>query len=1420
VDEALRTLDEVRSRYESQGRGREAAEAERRRAELLRDARRDLDAADASLERSFQLSPELATVQLGASLAESRRDVRVQARWLERAVAQTQGKPRAQALLALARALSHDGSWPARADAAAREALSEDPSLREAESLLLESLEGSGKLEELAAYFEEAAERAKAADDRVALLVRAADVYGSRLGRHDAAAGALLAAHASAPADQTLTARAADTLHAAGRADEAAEFDALLLETNPFHRVAGRHLAYLETHKDHAARAGFMLKRASAQKGAEAAHSFLLAAEAFRAAGAAEQALLSEDQAFAHDPGNAAAFASARTRHAGEVRKLAEVLERRARAVPDEAPALLRERAQRLADAGEELLAAGALDELLALAPDDLPALLRRGDLAAAAGGPQAAQPYDRRGLAVGGEELAAAVRVKLQLRLGHAALQSGAFRDAADALEAVVALDADGERGQEALSLLAEVHARTQNLPGLYRTSLALARKARPDEAEALLRRAAGLFTDPREAVDAWLLLAQLRPAEAAVVEKATQALRALGRVGELVELLERSAEAAGGSRGAELLLEAATLTSHELSDDAKARALKMRAFRAEPDHPAALRAVVEEARLRGDSRALREALERLIPQAEDQDDEALWRLELASAAQQDGDLAAARDALWTVVRWGRAATGYSEALQALLPLLSEEEDPRVFADVLSQLAEVSSGPERSELLLQAGGVLDRIGDAAGALRMTQAAVLGQPSSEGFGLLAKLYRQAGEHARAAEVLRQAARLLEGEPRGRRLLEAADAFEAAGAKDDALECTEEAAQLLGAALPPLELAQRLTRLGAFREALAAGFTTALTGGDLEGALALAQGAGDEARTREVLAAEAAQGGSSLAQRLVDARIAAGDGVGLLRLASTLDEVGADKVARVAWDQLLFGAVRESSSVGARRMALERLLPHGNKLELLTRALEVADPTEGGWGEWLLERARTQGDAVVRGFLPLLAERLPARRDEFRLQLADLHERAQDLAGAVAVLVPVVEGASPDAAGPLWLRLAGLHERLGSRAQALVALEGALNSLASAPAAAEKLLALAGTLAPEALLHAAERVTQAGQAAALAPHQAALADAYEGAGKLAEAARALSELEPTRERLERRAALAEKLGHSGEALTLREQLTDDPRALEEILLGYLVRDLHPPAVRLTQRLLKESALSPRAHRAAAERLSRTPEGAELASALWPALLRERPVDVDGWTLFAEALRRAGRTAPAANADGLGAALAGTGGPSSIPALRPVVRGGAGVRVPLPEGALPVGAEVMPRLARALEGALSALGAPSVKPYLDPRGGPEAYLVGEDALVVGAGALALFGPAEVTYLCALALALGEQGASLREPGPVAPLAGAVAAALQAAPGTLAAARVVAALDPAVRGAAPGSWEVTTVLRNSELFPTLARAALELG
>lgn len=328
----------------------------------------------------------------------------------------------------------------------------------------------------------------------------------------------------------------------------------------------------------------------------------------------------------------------------------------------------------------------------------------------------------------------------------------------------------------------------------------------------------------------------------------------------------------------------------------------------------------------------------------------------------------------------------------------------------------------------------------------------------------------------------------------------------------------------------------------------------------------------------------------------------------------------------------------------------------------------------------------------------------------------------------------------------------------------------------------------------------------------------LAEAYEALGRLAEAAEQLKLLPETPERLERRARIAEAQGFTGEALQLRERLTEDPAQLEAILRKYLDGQLVVFAVRLAERLFQAGQLSPEAKRLVAERLSPTYEGSALAIHLWPGLLREQPVDADGWTLYAEALA-ASDDVPmeVARVDGFGAALVSSTASASAATISPVALP-EGFRHPLPPHAVPVTDARMPRLHTALRPTLKALGAESLRVFLHPAGGVEAYLASPDELVLGAGALACFGPVELSYLCALALCLGASGEALSRPGEVPGFDEAAVKAFRAVPASLAASRVLAHLSPEVRGSDPTKLDVGTVLRTSSAFRAVALAALE--
>ncbi|MDQ3266718.1 MAG: hypothetical protein M3Y59_24220, partial [Myxococcota bacterium] len=215
-----------------------------------------------------------------------------------------------------------------------------------------------------------------------------------------------------------------------------------------------------------------------------------------------------------------------------------------------------------------------------------------------------------------------------------------------------------------------------------------------------------------------------------------------------------------------------------------------------------------------------------------------------------------------------------------------------------------------------------------------------------------------------------------------------------------------------------------------------------------------------------------------------------------------------------------------------------------------------------------------------------------------------------------------------------------------------------------------------------------------------------------------------------------------------------------------------------------------------------------------------LLRAAPVDADGWTLFAEALLLSGRDVAAQQADGFGAALTNSQAASPSVKLAPVARDlGEAYAPSRPARLVPVTGLTMPRLHASLAATLSALGASDVLVSLDPAGGVEGYLVSPTELVLGAGALACFGAAELSYLCALALELGNRGQALTRPGEVEGWMDAATRAYQAVPGALAASRVLGHLDASARGGDPLKLDLGPVLRRSAAFRAVAAKALDL-
>ncbi|MGZ6162668.1 MAG: flagellar hook-length control protein FliK, partial [Myxococcaceae bacterium] len=421
-DDALEALARLRTALEGAGRAQDAAGVERRRARLFLDVRGDATAATAALARAFELAPDVDSAAELADLAARRGDTRARALWLQRRVPLLPAaEAKAAALVQVAELHAGPLGDETQAESLVRDALAEVPGHESAEALLVQLLERSGRGADLAAYYVAAARSRGEGAARAHLLRRAAGLYRG-LGKTEQALDALSAAHGFAPSDATVTAELADLLVSRGQDADAAPFDALLLQTDPFHPAYERHAARLAASGDQVALGRLEVARAERQVGADAARSWLRAAEALRAGGRESDAWAAEDRAFDHAPELDEAFGARRARVAGDVRALAELLAQRARAVSTEAPGLLAERAELLTRAGEALLAAEAWDELLALRPDEVKALLARGDLAAAAGGAAAAQPYDRRALQLA-PDLPTVQRTRLQLRLGNAAL-------------------------------------------------------------------------------------------------------------------------------------------------------------------------------------------------------------------------------------------------------------------------------------------------------------------------------------------------------------------------------------------------------------------------------------------------------------------------------------------------------------------------------------------------------------------------------------------------------------------------------------------------------------------------------------------------------------------------------------------------------------------------------------------------------------------------------------------------------------------------------------------------------------------------------------------------------------------------------------------------------------------------------------
>ncbi len=1416
IDDALRSLGAMADVCEDEGRVDEAAAYVVRRAELLRDSQLDLDGANESLERAWALKPSIALAQMAIDLARRRSDREGELDWLERTLPSLEPTPKARAFVTLARlhlglvavgeardVATSPMLAPDQAEAALKQALSLAPGTPDAEAMLLALYERHDRVSDVAAFYEEAAAREPIGPRRAEQLLKAAALYKDRAGRPHEAAAALLAARASSPDDESLTAKVADQLSELGRHQDAADFDALLLEKDPFHASFERHREYLAEADDEQSLAQLLSRRAEREHGDVAATRWLDAAAAFRRAGATERAQICEAQAFEAAPQNHDAFQSL-LEQAQEPRRRAEVMAARARAVPAEASVLLKRRAETLEEARETLLAAAAWDDYLALVADDFTALERRGDLAFDGGGARAAQPYDRKLVQLGGDGLGGLTRLKLWLRLGQAAVEAQAWRDAVDAFEAAHTLDPDGARGRQALLSLDEAYARLRDLDGQYRTVLRLARLPDATDAEVLYRRALSLHEAPEQGVEALDALLPSRPADVTLYEAGVRAYRTTGRLGDLLGLHERFAKAVGGSRAASALLAAADIAADELGEPGRALELRQEAARLDPSNVDVLRLLLSDARTRGDLGAAIAQLRALVAAPLDETARAGVVLELATALESKGDLDGAAGALTGLRRGGPSAAGYTQALEGLARIARLAGDAVALADVQVAQAELLQAGERSARLLDAARSLIQAQQWARAEAVLRDALAAGASLEALSLLAQVFRRAKRTDALAPVLLQLADASPPADRAPLWLEAIDTFEATGETSSAVATLDRLSAEATGALTPEAAAERYLALGAPDRAIDVGFGPAMSSGNAGKALDLATRANAPA---QALVARWALASTDVHDARAKVLLDGADAGVLAKYAALAGSQQALDVAEPLWLSLFI----RHDSPGALASLVE-----ANRLDVAFDA--ALESRAAGALTKVLQHASKVTDARRERLLTVLAEVVPERRKAALRELALLRARLEQWSGAIESLAQLAQlEEDPKARAVLHVERGELLlHRLKDLPAARVAFERALVDDGVQLAAVRELVELSRGDA-ERFVPMVERLTALAGDEASRPFRDELAAGYEQLGRLKDAARVLATLEQTPALIQRRAVLAETLGLKGESLSLREQIATTPTEFESVLLGYLDVELVPFAVRLGTRLLDDGTLTPATRRRLAERLSRTEQGAGLAVLAWTRLLEAQVADADGWTLLSQALNHLGRDADARAADGFGAVLTGTVGAAPAVSVNRVVRG-AVTSADAPATAAPVTDETMPRLAQVVRDACEALGLGEVSVSLDTQGGVEAMFCDAGRLVLGAGALAVFGPTEVTALVALAAALGDSSRQLREPGEVSGFADAAAIAFRAVPSSLAMGRVVAFLDERVRGGDVRKVDLSAVLPTSEAFRAVAHAALE--
>ncbi|HET6411784.1 MAG TPA: hypothetical protein VFG53_06960 [Anaeromyxobacter sp.] len=532
--------------------GGEAAAHAREAGDLFAWAGKFKEAA-AALRRALEMKPgdaEALALLEAVARAQGAEGASLLTEVLEERVGKVAAGPeRARLRVALADAHLSSGLEGAaeRSEGELRRALEDDPASAAATQRLSERLAGAGRNPERARLM---LEQAAHETDRVAsarLRREAAVLLAEAPGAADRAIAAATFSELATEEPRDLDAHraAARLFHDLGQRERAISHLAALVRADPDDEGAAGDLAEAWSDR-HRERAELFLERAEAAKGEIRAGRLREAAKALFAAGEDARARGALVSAFDAWPADDTAFVAALRDATEDVERIDAVLSARAAAVPSEAAACHRARADALLAFGEAERAVSAYQAALEVAPDDVAALAALAACYSAAGRDGDARTVDARLVAraeADPKAVSPSAEATARYRLGLAAWAEGRPVDGIDHLERALSLAPADERAGIAWAALAHGHAAR----GDRDLALAAAR-SRTERALAL-----GLAEERRQALEAGAELAgQLGDLGRDAAEILFSLLKLRKEQGEEAEVLEPLARRAAASLSA----------------------------------------------------------------------------------------------------------------------------------------------------------------------------------------------------------------------------------------------------------------------------------------------------------------------------------------------------------------------------------------------------------------------------------------------------------------------------------------------------------------------------------------------------------------------------------------------------------------------------------------------------------------------------------------------------------------------------------------------------------------------------------------------------------------------------------------------------------------------------------------------------